>query len=43
MAELMEMLFGMWTRVVPGNHVLDGDPDPPQEGAILRGKLYLHG
>jgi len=24
--------------VGPGNHVLDGGPDPPWEGAILRGK-----
>ena len=22
----------------PGNHVLDGGPDPPWEGVILRGK-----
>ena len=24
MAALIEMLFGLWTRVGPGNHVLDG-------------------
>jgi len=30
--------FGLRTRVIPGNHVLDGSPDPPWEGAILRGK-----
>jgi len=28
-AELIEMLFGLMTRVSPGNHVLDGGPDPP--------------
>ena len=38
MAELIEMPFGVWTRVGrPGNHALDGDPDPPCEQAILRG------
>jgi len=31
------MPFGLRTRVVPMNHVLDGGPDPPWEGAILRG------
>jgi len=36
MAEQIEMLFGLWTQVVPRYHVLDGNPDPPQEGAILR-------
>ena len=35
--EPTEMPFGLRTRVGPGNHVLDGDPDPPWEGAILRG------
>jgi len=28
-AELIEMPFGLRTRVGPGNHVLDGGPDPP--------------
>ena len=37
-AELIKMLFGLWTRMGPGNHVLDKGPDPPCEGAILRGK-----
>ena len=32
----IEMPFGLRTRVGPGNHVLDGGPDPPWEGAILR-------
>ena len=26
----------------PGNHVLDGGPDTPWEGAILRGKVASH-
>jgi len=34
----IEMPLGLRTRVVPGNHLSDGDPDPPWEGAILRGK-----
>jgi len=34
----IEMPFGLETQVGPGNHVLDGSPDPPWEGAILRGK-----
>jgi len=38
MAEQIEMLFGLWTQVVPRYHVLGGNPDPPQEGAILRGR-----
>jgi len=28
-AELIKMLFGLRTRVGPGNHALDGGPDPP--------------
>jgi len=31
-AEPIEMPFGLWARVVPRNHVLDGSPDPPCEG-----------
>ena len=34
-AEPIEMPFGLRTRVAPGNHVLDGGPDLPWEGAIL--------
>ena len=34
----IEMPFGRRTRVGPGNHVLDGGPDIPREGVILRGK-----
>ena len=37
-AEPIEMPFEVWTRVGPLNHVLDGGPDPPREGAILKGK-----
>ena len=36
MAKPIEMLFGLWTRVGPKNHLLDGGPDPPCKGAILR-------
>ena len=35
-AELIKVLFGMWTQVSPRNHVIDGGPEPPWEGAILR-------
>jgi len=38
-AEPIEMPFGLRTRVGPGNHVLDGGPDPAWEGAILRGEV----
>ena len=44
-AELIEMPFGLWTWVGPGNHVLDGSLDPPKstprspyKGAILKGQ-----
>ena len=40
-AEPIEMPFGSRTRVGPGNHVLDGSPDPPIEGAIFCGKGHL--
>jgi len=36
--EPTEMPFGLRTRVGPGNHVLDRGPDPPWDGAILRGR-----
>ena len=32
-AEPIELPFGLRTQVVPGNHVLDGGPDTPSEGA----------
>jgi len=38
MAEPIEMPFGLRTRVCPGNHVLDGGPDPPWEEAITGGE-----
>jgi len=41
-AEAIEMSFGLWTRVGLSNHVLHGSPDPPCEGAILRGKEAAH-
>jgi len=34
-AELINMPFGLSARIGPKNHVLDGVPDPPWEGAIL--------
>jgi len=37
-AELIEVPFGLRTRVGPGNHVLDGGPDPTWKGAIFGGK-----
>ena len=36
----IEMPFGLRTRVGPRNHVLDGGPDSPWEGAIFRGKWH---
>ena len=41
-AEAIEMPFGLRNQVGPGNHVLDVGPDPPWEGAILRGKGTSH-
>jgi len=37
-AESIEMPFGLWARMGPSNHVLEGVQIPPREGAILRGK-----
>ena len=34
-AELIEMPFGLMTRVGPRYHVLDGDPIPQEEGEIF--------
>jgi len=28
-AELIMVLFGLWSRIGPGNHELDGDPETP--------------
>jgi len=38
MAEPIEMLFGMWTRVGPRNHLLDGAQIPMHDGSVLRAK-----
>jgi len=35
MAELIEMPFGLWTRVGPIKHVLDGAQIPHAEGQLL--------
>ena len=37
-AEPIEMPFGLRTRVGPGNHVLDGGPDPPHGKGQFWGK-----
>jgi len=44
-AEPIEMPFGLKTRMGPGNHVLDGDPDTPWEGAFFgeRAPIYSVG
>ena len=42
MAAPIEMPFGLRTQVGPRNHVLDRGPDPPWEGANLRGKGASH-
>ena len=36
MAQPIEMLFGVWSWVGPGNRVLDGGTDPGRKGAVLR-------
>ena len=38
MAEPIEMQFGVWTRLCPMKHVLDGVQIVPCQGAIFRGK-----
>ena len=35
----IELPFGLRTWVGPGNHVLDGGPDPPWEGANFWGRM----
>ena len=37
-AALIEMPFGLRTRVGPRNHVLDGGPDPPMGRATFEGE-----
>jgi len=39
MAEPIAMPFGGHTEVGPWNHELDGGPDPPKEGVLLRGHV----
>ena len=39
---MIQMPIGLWTRLGPRNHVLDGRPDPPCEGAILSRKGAVH-
>jgi len=34
-AEPIEMLFGSWSRVGPGNHVLDGGLVPQMRGQFV--------
>jgi len=34
----IEMPFGLRTRVSPGNHVLDGVPDPPMQRGNFEGE-----
>jgi len=40
MAEPIEMPFALKTWVGPGKHVLDGSPDLPWEGTILKEASY---
>ena len=49
MAELIELLFGVWTQVASRKHILDGGPDSRQvRGSFLLGnvtadyKVYGH-
>ena len=41
-AKPFKVPFGMWTQVGPRYRVLDGDVDPPGEGAILEGHIPAH-
>jgi len=41
MAEPIKIPFGLWTRMGPRKHALDGSPDPPIGRKILRGKQRL--
>jgi len=40
--EPIEMPFGLWVGMDPGNHILDGDPDPPWEGGNFEGEMVTH-
>ena len=35
----IELPFGFWTWVGPGNHVLDGGPDPPMGMGKFLGRM----
>ena len=39
--EPIEVTFPLWARMGPRNHVLDGGPDSPWEGAIFVEKGHL--
>ena len=41
-AEPVEMPFGLWTLVVPRNHLLDGGAGTPWKGVILKGRGAAH-
>jgi len=41
-AELIEMLFGLRTRVCPRKHVLDARPDAPMGRGKFFGKAAAH-
>jgi len=41
MAEPIMMLFRLWAQNGPTDQQVDGDPDPPLEGAIL-GERVAH-
>jgi len=36
------LLFGMWTRVEPRNHGLDGGPDPSGERTVFGGEVMVN-
>jgi len=42
MAEPIEMPFGLWTRVGPRDHVLDGGLDPSMGRGNFEGKGASH-
>ena len=37
-AEPIKIPFGLWPRMGPRNHVLDGGSDPPWKGGNLKGE-----
>jgi len=40
MAEPVEILYGLWTRVGTKNHVLDVYPDRPKQNGNSKGKVH---